>query len=339
MVFGLDTRRPGNFALAVKEAGFKVLDELALCRQASPVEVARDISRLRKRLDDADLIHCRFAHDHAVVLGAMLRFPQRPALVRTAETARAVRPGWTRGLAFRACQAVIVPCAEYGQRLQGYHGVSGTRVHVLRGRGDPGRFSPGDGTRLRNELGVKQNEVLFGVVARIKPERLHDVLVRAFAKVALELPKARLLVVGRGEHEPALKELTRVLGLEGRVLFGGYKTGADLVAAYRALDVGVWLAEGNDGTCRGVLEAMACGVPMIVGDEGAMKEIVRDGVDGKVVTPRVDEVAQAIKQLTDPNLLRHMPKAARERVFEFTAEKRRAGLLEIYKGALRDQGR
>src|SRR3981081_3706830 len=80
----------------------------------------------------------------------------------------------------------------------------------------------------------------------------------------------------RGEGEASWGDPAPRLSPE-RIHFGGYLRGPGLVEAYRALDVAVWLREGNDGACRGVLEAMACGVPVIAGEEGAPAELVRDG--------------------------------------------------------------
>src|SRR5438093_787128 len=89
----------------------------------------------------------------------------------------------------------------------------------------------------------------------MKSERGHRALVQAFARVLREVPAAHLVLVGRGEEEPALRELAGLVA-PSRIHFGGYVRGAELVEAYRALDVAVWLREGNDGACRGVLEAM-----------------------------------------------------------------------------------
>src|SRR5438132_3181490 len=56
-----------------------------------------------------------------------------------------------------------------------------------------------------------------------------------------------------------------------------------MLEAYRALDVAIWLRKGNDGGCRGVLEAMACGVPVVTGEDGAPPELA--GETGRVVRP------------------------------------------------------
>jgi glycosyltransferase involved in cell wall biosynthesis len=61
-------------------------------------------------------------------------------------------------------------------------------VHVVPGRVDVRRWHPRDAAGLRKAWGVAPNEVLFGIVSRIKPERLHGVVLRAFARVALEAP-------------------------------------------------------------------------------------------------------------------------------------------------------
>ena len=82
----------------------------------------------------------------------------------------------------------------------------------------------------------------------------------------------------------------------------------------------VWLREGNDGACRGVLEAMACGLPLVVGSEGAPAELVRDGIDGRTVgADNVPAIGNALAELLgDLRRAQQMGRAARERALEFT---------------------
>ncbi len=339
VAFGLDTKRPGDYLQAVRSAGFEVLEDVVLCRKSTPVEMARDLARLRRRMGSADLVHCRFSHDHSLALLAMQRLRERPALVRTAETAHSMRPGLLRGVAFRACDAVIVSCQQYQQRLRATHGLPPGKVHVVPGRVDVRRWHPRDAAGLRKAWGVAPNEVLFGIVSRIKPERLHGVVLRAFARVALEAPRAKLAIIGRGEHEPAVRQLATGLGLDGRVIFAGYAKGDDLAACYSALDAKIWLAEGNDGTCRAVLEAMSCGVPVVAGDAGAMAELVRDGQDGFVARPDDAAVAEALRRLTDPMVRKALARSAQERAAEYAPGVRATKLAEAYSAALKLAGR
>ena len=330
VLFGCDTKRPGNYVEAIRRAGFEVMDELALCRKSSPPDLLRDLARLRRRMRGADVVHCRFSHDHTLALLAMKGMSRPALLVRTAEIAPSLRPGLARGVGFRACDAVVVSCRGYAERLSIAHRVPAERIAVLPGRVDLRRFTPGDGAALRRELGVGEGEVLFGIVSRIKAERRHELLVRAFAQAAREQPRAKLALIGRGEHEPAIRELVGDLGLAGRVLFAGYRTGEALVEAYRALDVKVWLAEGNDGTCRAVLEALACGKPAIVGDQGAMSEIVRDGVDGLTVRLEERALCEALGSLCDEGRRARVAAHARERASAFDLPVRAKAVVDLF---------
>lgn len=334
VLLGCDTRRPGNLVQILGEQKLPLMSELTLSQKPEGFEVPRDAARLRARMREADLVHCRFSHDHSVALMARAGLRRKPALVRTAEIAKALRPGAFRSYAFRACDAVIAPCTDYASLLIERHRVPRERVHVLPGRVDVQRFSPGDGGRLRDELGVRDDEVLFGIVSRIKPERRHAELVRGFAQIARNRPEAKLAVIGRGEGEPAIRALVAELGLDSRVIFAGYRTGEALVEAYRALDVKVWLAEGNDGTCRAVLEALACGKPVLCGNAGAMKDIVRHEVDGLLAEVEPGAIAAALERLCDAAFRSRLAGEARARAAMFSPERRAEGLMAIYARAL-----
>ncbi|HME92285.1 MAG TPA: glycosyltransferase, partial [Myxococcaceae bacterium] len=134
------------------------------------------------------------------------------------------------------------------------------------------------------------------------------------------LPQARLLIVGRGEALADLQAEVAHDGLQRNVIFAGYRSGAQLAAAYRTLDAKVLLAEGNDGTCRAMLEAMACGRPVIAYRFGAPAEVIADGVTGKLVdTGDLGGLKSALlKLLSDRALCTRMGAAARSQVATFT---------------------
>ena len=323
-----DTRRPGNLVDAIRTRGFTLLEELTLSQSPGAVEVWNDIRALRDRIrvEKYDLVHCRFTHDHLITLVAA---PRLTRVLRTAEIARTLRPGRSRSLTFRRSDGVIVSCAAYANILEREHKVPRERVAVIPGRVDAGRFSPGRNPELRRELGIPEDAPVAGIISRIKVERLHDNLIRAFQEVRAAVPEARLVVVGRGEHESELRGMVASLGLDGTVCFAGYRTGAQLPEAYRALDVKVWLTEGNDGTCRSVLEAMATGLPVVGGRVGAIAEAVVEGESGHLIDP-TDERALG-RALID--LLADLPRAkargaaGRERAETIYSPARRSAAL------------
>ncbi len=333
--FACDTRRSGNYAQAIAAAGFALDAGFVLCPRPTPGEVLRDIRRLRGRVaaGEIDLVHARFAHDHSVALAAARGLRDRLRIVRTAETARSLGRSLFRAFAFRRTDGVLVAASRYRTQLVREHRVAEDRVEVLPGRVDAERFSPGDGRGLRSRIGLDDGAPLVGIVSRVKPERRHVDLIRAFEQVASRHPAARLVVVGRGEGLPEVQAEVGRLGLRDRVHYAGYVTGPDLVEAYRALDVAVWLAEGNDGTSRAVLEAMACGKPVVGTRSGAIDEIIRDGETGFAVQPgAVDELARVLERLlASPELRRRLGEAGRQRAAqEFSPATRATALLGFY---------
>ena len=333
--FAGDTVRPGeNLGESLAMAGVPWEKLLRLSRKVRPHDVAHDASLLTSlaREGRADVFHSAFAHDHALALWAARR-ARNPDLrvVRAAQRRVDVTPGALRQRLWllNRTDGVVVHSAQYRKALLAL-GLDARRVAHVPGGVDGKWFSPGRAPQLRARWRIPSGAALAGIVARMKPERGHRTLLRAFAQVEREVSDAWLVLVGRGEDEPALRSLAAELGL-ARVVFGGYLRGPGLVEAYRALDVAVWLREGNDGACRGVLEAMSCAVPVIAGDDGAPPELV--GETGKVV-PAQDAaaLAGALRELLgDLSRARSLGTAARERALSFTPRKAADATLAFWR--------
>ena len=279
--------------------------------------------RLSRKVRLGDLFH------DAAALASFAR-AVRAAQRRVDVTAGALRQ---RLWALRRSDGVVVHSARYRADLLSA-GLEERRVAQVSAGVDANAFSPGRAPHLRERWGIPPTASLAGIVARMKPERGHRALLRAFAQVERDLPDAWLVLIGRGEDEAALRALAAELRLS-RVVFGGYWRGPALVEAYRALDVAVWLREGNDGACRGVLEAMACAVPVVAGDDGAPPELV--GETGKVVRAGDPaSVAGALSGLLgDRSRARQLGQAARERALAFTPRRAADETLSFWR-RLRD---
>ena len=320
--FAGDTVRPGeNLGEHLALAGVPCESGLRLSRKVRLRDLVHDAGLLTSfaRSGRYDVLHAAFAHDHALALWAAHR-GRNPDLrvVRAAQRRLDVTPGrlgqrlWT----LRRTDGVIVHSAKYRDALLGL-GLDARRVAHIPAGVDGHWFSPGTAPELRARWGIPKSAPLAGIVARMKPERGHRILLQAFAELQRQVPDAWLVVVGRGEEEPALRAQAARLGIS-RAVFGGYLRGPGLLDAYRALDVAVWLREGNDGGCRGVLEAMACAVPVVAGDDGAPPELV--GETGRVVPPGESvAIATALAELlSDLESSRRLGRAARDRALSFT---------------------
>ncbi|MCA1825375.1 MAG: glycosyltransferase family 4 protein [Myxococcales bacterium] len=336
--FGGDTVRPGeNLGEHLAHAGVPWEQELRLSRKVRIRDLVRDVRLLREwaRSGRFDLFHAAFAHDHFVSLLASRRAPDL-RLVRAAQRRIDLEPGFLRRRlwALRRSDGVVVHCESYRRLLLGQ--LAKERVATVYGSVDGHWFSPGRSPELRARWGIPSAAPLAGIVARMKPERGHRTLLRAFVRALREVRDAWLVLVGRGEEEEPLRALTRELAISDRVVFGGYLRGPGLVEAYRALDVAVWLREGNDGACRGVLEAMACGVPVIAGAAGAPAELVT-AETGRIVDPDDagaigDALAGVLGHLTKS---RELGLAARERALQFTPRRAAEETLAFWR-RLRD---
>jgi glycosyltransferase involved in cell wall biosynthesis len=115
--------------------------------------------------------------------------------------------------------------------------------------------------RLRAELGVGEGTLLIGGAGHLAHRKGFDLLLRAFARA--DLPDARVVVAGGGEHGEELRALARTLGVEARVDWLGHRTDAPDVVAGCDLFV---LPSRNEGMANVMLEAMAAGVPVLATD-------------------------------------------------------------------------
>lgn len=171
------------------------------------------------------------------------------------------------------------------------------------------------GAAARRDLGADDTTAVVLSLGRLSPEKGHDVLVEAFARVAREHPAARLVLVGDGVEEERLAARARERGIADRVRFAGWR--GDAAACLGAADVFV-LPSRTEGLPLALLEAMAAGIPAVVTDVGAMAEVLDHGAAGLVV-PADDVAALAAAlaaALDDPKACAARAAQARMRVQE-----------------------
>lgn len=176
-------------------------------------------------------------------------------------------------------------------------GMPADRIVVFPWGVDLDHFSPGTGLEIRRSLGW---EDAFVVLSSRSFEPIYgvDTLVKAWMAAARANPRLRLLLLGKGSGEAALRAMLDDAGLTERVHFAG-QVGFDALPQYlRAADVYV-SASHSDGSSISLLEAMACGLPALVSDIPGNREWVgpedngwwfRDG-DEQDLADHLQEVA------------------------------------------------
>ena len=146
-------------------------------------------------------------------------------------------------------------------------------------------------------------------VGRISREKDLDLLAAAYRRLRDEGLPVQLFIVGHGPYSEALaKSLPEAF-------FTGYLSGNELATAYASSDIFVFPST-TDTFGNVILEAQACGVPVVVSDSGGPKELVEDKANGLITRSHdVDDFARAIRALvTNPALRERMGKSARASV-------------------------
>jgi len=144
-----------------------------------------------------------------------------------------------------------------------------------------GRFSRGveARARARERLGIPPDAAVLGCVGRLVELKNHRLLLACLPRLATAHPGLRLLLVGDGPMEAALRDEARALDIADRVVFAGACD--DVPALLPALDVFV-LPSLTEGLSIALLEACAAGLAVVASEVGGNPEIVRDGVSGRL---------------------------------------------------------
>jgi glycosyltransferase involved in cell wall biosynthesis len=177
--------------------------------------------------------------------------------------------------------AMVTVCGDLKRRLIAL-GAPEDRTLVLRNGVDLRLFRPQDRAAARAALGLDGFTLLC--VGGLIPRKGVDLVLEALAK----RPDCNLLIAGGGPLRATLEAHARRLGVAGRVRFLGEVAHADLPSVYAAADVLV-LASSREGWANVLLEAMACGTPVVATNVNGAEEVIRSGAAGVLMNRRTPE--------------------------------------------------
>jgi glycosyltransferase involved in cell wall biosynthesis len=175
------------------------------------------------------------------------------------------------------------------------NGINPHRVKMLPCAIDGDKFTPGSQLpELVEKYGLTNAKVLM-TVARLWSGDIYkgvDVTIRALPQIAQVFPEVKYLVIGRGDDQPRLAKLAQDLDVSDRVIFAGFVPTEQLIAHYRLANA--YIMPSQEGFGIVYLEAMACGVPVLSGDDDGSADPLQDGKLGWRVPHRnPDAVATA----------------------------------------------
>ncbi len=210
--------------------------------------------------------------------------------------------------------AFIAVARPHAQYLAEHEGCPPHKVRVIPNGIDVERFRPqAPCPSLRATLQLPAGAPVVGIVAALRPEKNHGLFLEAAAAVLAEIPEARFLIVGDGPQRPALHDAARRLGIDQAVHFLG--TRSDIPEILALCEVFA-LSSHMEANPVSILEAAACGKPVVATRVGSVPENVHDGQTGYLVPPG-DARAMAdriVRLLRNPCQARAMGRAGRHHV-------------------------
>ncbi len=175
---------------------------------------------------------------------------------------------------------VIVP-SESVRVILKERGVT-TPIEVVPTGVDLKKFAKGDWKSIRERFGIPQKAVIIGYIGRLAIEKNLEFLARSVAQYLKKNVKAHFLVGGNGPLKEMIEKIFEEQGARDRLHLVGVLKGQDLVDCYHAMDI---FAFASLSETQGIVlvEAMAAGVPVVAMDAPGVREVVKNGYNGRLV--------------------------------------------------------
>ena len=311
----------------------------------------RAVWRLRRmvREHEVGMVHCGRCLPEGVIALALKAWTGIPYLcyAHGEEVNRAPARGggglldsrelrWLTGRVLRGAALVLANSRNTERILRTEWRLPAERVRVLHPGVDTRRFTPAPRQpAVRARLGWGDRPVIL-TVGRLQKRKGHDQLVRALAAIRRSIPSVLYAIVGDGEERGFLEQLVAREGAGDHVRFLGAVADDTLIACYQQCDLFILpnrqVGDDIEGFGMVLLEAQACGKPVVAGASGGTAETLRVPETGRLVCcDGPDELAAvAVDLLADPARLGRMGQSARRWVverFDWTALSRQAEAL------------
>jgi 1,2-diacylglycerol 3-alpha-glucosyltransferase len=198
---------------------------------------------------------------------------------------------------------------------------------------DPAKTKDGLLKQTRASIGLKDDDLVVGVIGRIAKEKSADVLVAAMPELLTQFPKTKIMVVGDGPVRQALEEQARSLGVADSVIFTGSRPWSELPPYYKLCNL---FATASTSEAQGLthLEAMAAHVPVVVKKDPVYEGLIRHGDTGYMFTDDSEAAATIAYMLSHPEEIKAVAERAFFTIQPLSAEVFAKSLEGVYRGVV-----
>jgi glycosyltransferase involved in cell wall biosynthesis len=284
-------------------------------RKAARGRVAFARQLLRRTLaEPADLVICGHLHLLPLAWLAARHWKARLALIVHGVEAFGPARHTLSNLLVGRIDAFIAVSRYSADRFVQWSKVARSRGFVLPNCVDVKRFTPGERDRsLVDRYGLHSSKIIL-TVGRIAAEERYkgfDEVINVMPQLLWQFPDLKYLIVGDGSDRGRLEARVKVLGLSNHVIFAGRIPEAEKVAHYNLADAFVMPSYG-EGFGIVLIEAAACGIPIVGSSVDGSRDALLDGRLGRMVDPeKPDELIEAITAA-----VRSAPRRARNDLVE-----------------------
>jgi teichuronic acid biosynthesis glycosyltransferase TuaC len=317
-----------RFGIQVEHPRYPVIPKVGM--NLAPTLLARaaraSVARLLHEGYDFDLIDAHYFYPDGVAAARLGQYFNKPVVITARGSDISLIPQYPaprKMIQWAAAQSahMITVCDALRDELVAL-GADAGKITPLRNGVDLVRFQPGPREQIRQELGLDGFVLL--TVGHLVELKGHDLAIGALA----QLPGVTLMIAGSGVEGPRLEALAERLGVAARVRFLGAVPQAELARYYSAADCMV-LASSREGWANVLLEAMACGTPVVATRVWGTPEVVASPDAGLLMRERSAQgVADAVQALRAACPARA---ATRRYAEQFSWESTTAGQLHIFK--------
>lgn len=234
--------------------------------------------------------------------------------------------------ALQNANAVTTNASELAKKAKAF---IDREIHLIPNGIDTGHFKPvGRNEVLAEALGVEsRRSKMIGFVGELREKKGLATLLTGYAQTNKKIPSTLLIVgeIREGEDKKLFDEF-QLSNPENQIIVTGHVPHKDLPAYYSLMDVFIHPSL-RDGMPNAVLEAMACGVPVIATPVGGVLDVLEDGVNGRTIPVNDAEMLAKVTEelLNDPEQCTRLSKKAREKIeAKFTLQSELQANLNIY---------
>ncbi len=267
---------------------------------AVPVSGDLDIGfvwRLRRiiRAESPDLIHLHSRRGADFLGGVAGRLEKVPVIL--SRRVDNPEPRWWVAVKYRLYDRVITISQGIREVLL-EEGLASDKVVCVPSAVDIGQYTPACDRRwFEQEMEIKPGQPVIGVIAQLIPRKGHRYLLEAVPDILQQIPDVQFLFFGTGELAEELQGEIEQRGLVNNVRLAGFRD--DLAQILPCLDAVAHPAL-MEGLGVSLLQAAACGVPIVASAVGGIPEIVQDSVNGYLVPPKdPDALGSALLSLLE----------------------------------------